>query len=173
MKKVQVKQFMTYTIKTINAGAIIGLCSYIYQSCENKIVGAFLFGIGLVIICACGLPLFTGRVGSETNCGKLFFILICNILGVLLMRMLFLTPCTLVYGIGCGMLMQIGVVSYKKKMPWLTVMCIAAFLLSDFKHSIAMIFTLEDGWINILNWLAAIVGNILGAKWMYCGGVKE
>jgi len=151
------------------AGLIIGLCAYLYQNCVNNIVGAFLFGIGLVTICECKLPLFTGRVGSSNDVkflAKTFFL---NIIGILIAKAIFTyLPYYLAMGIGCGMLMQIGVVMYRRT-PLVTIMCIAAFILCGFKHCIAMAFNHVDPIV----WLLVIAGNIIGAKIMFIGGVKN
>ena len=50
-------------IKSIGGGDLIGLGCTIYLSCPNKIVGAFLFSIGLLMICYYQLNLYTGKVG--------------------------------------------------------------------------------------------------------------
>ena len=41
---------MKYLIKSILAGIMIGIGGTIYLSLDNKIIGAFLFAIGLFII---------------------------------------------------------------------------------------------------------------------------
>lgn len=51
-------------LNKIGAGMMIGICADIYHHCENPLVGALLFGLGLTTVCACGLPLFTGRIGG-------------------------------------------------------------------------------------------------------------
>ena len=47
----------------IIAGLGIGIGGVVYLSCENSIVGAFLFGIGLLTVCFFKLQLFTGKIG--------------------------------------------------------------------------------------------------------------
>lgn len=49
--------------KAILAGILIGIGGTIYLSLDNKIVGAFLFGIGLFVIVVRQLNLFTGKIG--------------------------------------------------------------------------------------------------------------
>ena len=61
-----------FIIKAIMSGLLIGLCADI----NNRIgglCGAALFSIGLLTICMCGLPLFTGRVGGSNNIEELSF----------------------------------------------------------------------------------------------------
>ena len=46
----------------ILAGVCIGLGGTVFLACENRVVGAFLFSVGLFTICTNGLNLYTGRV---------------------------------------------------------------------------------------------------------------
>lgn len=161
----------------VTAGYLIGLSAYIYAACENKTVGAFLFGLGLLTICAFKLYLFTGKVGESKpaeilQCSLIF---IMNAIGVVVAVLLLKwSPWrSFSAGVACGSLMQMGVSLYSKH-PWATVMCVAAFLLSDSKHCIAMLYTAEPEsllWWAILS--GAIVGNIFGAKIVALGGVKK
>ena len=56
MKKVKV------FIYAILAGLCIALGGTVYLTLENKIMGAFLFTLGLFTICTFGFNLFTGKV---------------------------------------------------------------------------------------------------------------
>ena len=47
---------------SILAGLAIGLGGLVYLSVENKVLGAFLFSVGLFTVCTMGLSLFTGKV---------------------------------------------------------------------------------------------------------------
>ena len=49
--------------KGILAGMLIGLAGSIHLSVENTIFGSFLFSFGLLMICASGYSLYTGKVG--------------------------------------------------------------------------------------------------------------
>ena len=44
------------------AGILISIGGTIYLSCQNKIVGAFLFSVALFCICVEGFSLYTGKV---------------------------------------------------------------------------------------------------------------
>lgn len=156
-----------FIIKAIMSGLLIGLCADI----NNRIgglCGAFLFGIGLLTICMLKFSLFTGKVGSSNNTKELFTTFILNIFGVIIMRVLFTFNNMFVLGIGCGMLMQIGVTAYKKNFPILTIMCVMAFILAGYKHCIAYVYNSLD----IINFVLIILGNIVGAKICYYGGIK-
>ena len=84
------------------------------------------------------------------------------------MRVLFTFNNMFVLGIGCGMLMQIGVTAYKKNYPFLTVMCVMAFILAGYKHCIAYAYNSLD----VMSFALIVLGNIIGAKICYYGGVK-
>lgn len=49
-------------IKSVYAGLVIGLGGYVYLGCDNKVVGAFLFSIGLLAVLTFGFNLYTGKV---------------------------------------------------------------------------------------------------------------
>ena len=45
-------------VKAVLSGFMIGIGGTVYLSCSNKIVGAFLFTIGLITICEFGFNLY-------------------------------------------------------------------------------------------------------------------
>lgn len=58
-------------VKAVLSGFMIGIGGTVYLSCENDVVGAFLFTIGLITICEFGFNLYTGKVGyTLVNGGK-------------------------------------------------------------------------------------------------------
>lgn len=48
---------------SVLGGASIGIGGVVFLSCENKVVGALFFCLGLFTICTFGFNLFTGKVG--------------------------------------------------------------------------------------------------------------
>lgn len=50
-------------LNAILAGIMIGIGGAIYLSCDNKYIGAFLFGLGLFTILTFGFNLYTGKIG--------------------------------------------------------------------------------------------------------------
>ena len=52
------------------AGICISIGGTVYLSMENKVMGAFLFTIGLFVICTNGLHLFTGKICYVFENGK-------------------------------------------------------------------------------------------------------
>ena len=167
IKKLKNMKNKEFIIKSIMSGLLIGLCADI----NNRIgglCGAFLFSIGLLTICMLELSLFTGKVGSSNDAKELFTTFVLNIFGVIIMRILFTFNNMFVLGIGCGMLMQIGVTAYKKNLPILTIMCVMAFILAGYKHCIAYAYNSLD----VVSFALIVLGNIIGAKICYYGGVK-
>ena len=167
IKKLKNMKNKEFIIKAIMSGLLIGLCADI----NNRIgglCGAFLFSIGLLTICMLELSLFTGKVGSSNDAKELFTTFIFNIFGVIIMRVLFTFNNMFVLGIGCGMLMQIGVTAYKKNFPILTIMCVMAFILAGYKHCIAYAYSSLD----VISFVLIVLGNIIGAKICYYGGIK-
>ncbi|MBQ5361947.1 MAG: formate/nitrite transporter family protein, partial [Clostridia bacterium] len=47
----------------IASGIMVGIGGTVYLSCENKVVGAVLFSVALLVICLLGLYLYTGKIG--------------------------------------------------------------------------------------------------------------
>ena len=57
------KRFIDILLRAIATGFAIGIGGIVYLSCDNKYIGAFLFGTGLFVILSFGFNLFTGKVG--------------------------------------------------------------------------------------------------------------
>lgn len=54
-------------LRSFITGILIAIGGIVYLSCDNKYVGAFLFGTGLFTILTFGFDLFTGKVGYAVN----------------------------------------------------------------------------------------------------------
>ena len=137
------KKFLFDLLGAFCAGAMIAIGAIVYLSCESKVVGAFLFAVGLMAICQFGMNLFTGKIGYTVYKGdsvikKIGFMLtvwIGNFIGTLSFGSLFAltkgavvekarTLCEnklasgfilpLILGIFCGILMFIAVDVYKR-----------------------------------------------------------
>ncbi len=128
-------------VKSIYSGLCIGLGGTVYLSCDNKLLGSFLFGLGLFTILNFGFNLFTGKVGYFVNnkpsyWGFLAIVWVGNFIGTFLFaKMMAVTryadalvvkagalcqikdadsPLSLlVLGIFCGMLMFIAADGFK------------------------------------------------------------
>ena len=57
------KDNLKILVRAILAGVMISIGGTIYLTCESKMLGAFLFSIGLYAICSFGLNLYTGKIG--------------------------------------------------------------------------------------------------------------
>ena len=73
-------------VRAILAGAMISIGGTIYLALDNKMLGAFLFSIGLFSICAYGFNLYTGKIGYVIDNKpkyliELLFTLIGNLIG--------------------------------------------------------------------------------------------
>lgn len=130
-------------VKAVLSGFMIGIGGTVYLSCENNIVGAFLFTIGLITICEFGFNLYTGKVGyTLVNGGKwteklsfLGIVILGNYVGTMLYGLAFGAgkeklrekaggicaakleqnlPMVFLLAICCGLLMFVAVDAYKK-----------------------------------------------------------
>ena len=75
-------------VRGILAGVMISIGGTIYLVCESKMLGAFLFSIGLYAICSFGLNLYTGKIGyvienKPKYLIELLFTLIGNLIGTI------------------------------------------------------------------------------------------
>ncbi len=52
-------------IRSVCAGAAIALGGTVFLATDNRIVGAFLFSVGLLTVLVFGFDLFTGKAGNE------------------------------------------------------------------------------------------------------------
>lgn len=128
-------------ILSIYSGLCIGLGGTVYLSCDNKILGSFLFGLGLFTILNFGFNLFTGKVGYFVNnkpsyWGFLGIVWLGNFIGTFLFAKMIVATrygatlqakanalclvkdgdsivSLLILGIFCGMLMFIAADGYK------------------------------------------------------------
>ena len=166
-------RFFRTFIKALAAGLCISIGAAAYLSCDNKIIGALLFTTGLFTICFFGLNLYTGKIGyvldmpHPTDCLTTWAgnAVGCIFGGVMLRYAIpslaevgrAVTVAKLdipilratVLGIFCGILMYIAVHNYNKNPHMLgkcvgIFVCIPAFIICGFEHSIANVvyFTL-------------------------------
>lgn len=152
----------------ISAGIMVSIGGCVFLACENKIAGAVLFSVALLVICYKGFSLFTGKVGyipekhGREDISVLLLGLFGNLLGTLLCGLLIrtaianignsaLTVCeakltqsawsAFVRGVFCGVLMYSAVSIFRNNSSIAgIVFCIPVFILSGFEHSIADMF---------------------------------
>lgn len=176
-------------VRGVLAGMMIAIGGYAFLGCENRVVGAVFFTVGLITITLFGFDLYTGKVGywlgqTGTERWQTLLSLPCNAVGCLLAGVarqpmgnvlalcqarLAKAPLTLLIdGIFCGILIYICVEIYKTRKTVLGILiCIPTFILCGFEHSIADIFYFANA--RILTGQAAVVvllvalGNAIGA----------
>ena len=136
-------QKLTFFSRAFLAGIMIGIGDVINAMCENRVVGALLFGLGLLCILHNGFYLYTGKIGvvwtapdKKKEILNLLFGIIFNIVGVLLVVKAYMianadfaekvtnTAQTLssqsalscfLGAIFCGILMTVATVSYRRE----------------------------------------------------------
>lgn len=176
-------------VRGVLAGLMISIGGYVYLGCENRVVGAVFFTVGLITITLFGFDLYTGKIGywlgqSRQERWQTLLSLPCNAVGCLIAGLarrpagavlalcearLAKAPLTLlVDGIFCGILIFICVEIYKTRGTVLGILiCIPTFILCRFEHSIADVFYFCNA--RIFSWQAVLVvvlvalGNALGA----------
>ncbi len=162
----------------VGAGIVIAIGATIYMSCANKIVGAFLFAVGLFCICVFGLNLFTGKIGyliETKNKPDCFMVWLGNLCGCLIAAVLVRLAKpdladaaellvaskldqklwqTVILGIFCGILMYIAVESFKSCADPVgkyagIFLCVPTFILCGFEHSVADMVYFSLGVTNV------------------------
>ena len=75
-------------VQAIAAGLMISIGGTVYMICPNKLLGAFMFALGLFMVCVWKFNLFTGKIGyvveDKTTWASLAQIWIGNLCGALL-----------------------------------------------------------------------------------------
>ena len=149
----------------IASGMMVGIGGTVYLSCENKVVGAVLFAVALLVICILGLYLYTGKIGlfiekpDKKSAIALLIGLAGNAVGAVLTGILVAiakpalidvaqAACAskleggmlkgLIAAIFCGVLMYAAVKTYTKGKTLVGIIfCIPTFILCGFEHSVA------------------------------------
>ena len=179
----------------ISLGGAVFLACYNAEIPYTKYVGAFFFSLALVCICMRGYALYTGKIGlvikkhTKDDMSLLLLCLLGNAIGTIAFGYLIgwvfpdikataLTLCNSKlnqgYGFGllraflCGILVYLSVDIYNSNKSSLGILlCIPAFILSGYEHSIADIFYFAASGVAsgeaFLYLLMIIVGNSLGA----------
>ena len=154
-------------VRGIYAGILIGLASLLYLSVENTYLGSMLFSLGLLVVCAEGLYLYTGKVGYLAR-EKNYFVtvlttLLANIIGISFISVMGLIAkpslydkatmlvegklsnsilSVIILSMFCGMMMYIAVEGYRRitndvAKVIVVIFAVMVFILSKFEHSIA------------------------------------
>lgn len=187
MKKI--RSYFPQIFGGIASGLLVGIGGTVLLSVENREVGAVLFTVALLLICAMGLYLYTGKIGflaerfSLHTLYELIVGLIGNFLGAtftgLIVRIA--KPSIIekaqaaceariengllrafLLGYFCGVLMYAAVKTYLLGMPIGVIFCIPVFILSGFEHSIADMFYFALAGMFTLDYLCFIAAVVLG-----------
>ena len=159
-------------IKTFLSAIVAGICIGIGGSCflsiDNRIIGSFMFSLGLLTICTNQFSLFTGKVCYARRLDdfiNLIWIWFGNLLGCTLVgfTLRLIKPqviqkatemcntkiseglLVIPLGILCNILIFFAVDGFKKidndvAKTVLLIMCVMAFILCGFEHCIANMF---------------------------------
>ena len=157
----------------VSAGLMVSIGCAVFLACD-KVVGAVLFSIALLVICFRGYSLYTGKIGfipfshKKQDFSVLLLGLLGNAIGMIVFGLLIsvalpnlketaITICTakltqtwyqtLIRGLFCGVLMFIAVYVYKENKSIVAILfAIPTFILCGFEHSVA-----DIGYFAIAN----------------------
>ena len=189
-----------HIFKSMLAGMLIAVAGTVFLSCQTmipdksiaKVVGAFLFSIGLIGVIVLEADLFTGKIGHVDTWPKLgiastalvFNLIIAFLIGLLYKGINFSSMSVngvfpfdsrlakewyqlLFDGFICGVLIYLAVELYKKTKSFISViMCVMAFILSGAEHSIADAFYLGASQLSLVAFGKlglVIIGNAAGS----------
>ena len=186
----ETKLITDFVLKSLSGGFLIGFGCIANVMSDNKIIGAFLFSLGLLTVIVTESKLYTGKVGyAKANLFHWFIflipILLLNLIGISAVCSVFgnlsdlnldtselLTKkydenilSALIRSFGCGVMMYIAVDGYKRtEKPIIVIMPVMCFILSGFEHCIAnygyMTMNNEYYCPQLIIW---IVGNSVGS----------
>lgn len=177
------------------AGICIGIAGFGYLA-EKSIIGAVLFAFGLLTVVHYGLRLYTGTAGfiHKGEMGKLFLILLGNILGCFAVAlMLRCSPMPLqetaqkilegrlavgalkggVLAIGCGFIMTTAVTFARKGQNLPLLFGVPLFIMCGFPHCIADAFYylcvpfsfISNNWVKVsVFYVSIVLGNFIGCN---------
>lgn len=187
----------TKTIKhSFLAGVLIGIGAWGSLSVDNRVIGAFIFSMGLLVIMHYKLSLFTGQAASYRlkDFKTAITVLLSNFAGAATIglayrlttsdtTMIFTNKAehplwyTAIMGFLCGMLIYMAT-QHKTTNLIYTILPVMAFILIGAEHCVANMFYLVTGQctkgtiiffvVNILsNWLGSITFKILKGETDY------
>ena len=167
---------------------MIGIAALANLLAPSPIIGAFLFCFGLFAVVVNNGKLCTGMFG---NCNKIeqwfealyvcliniivamFFGLLVKVCGVKIPEVIIYDNNLLTVAIKsilCGIMIHIGVKSYKKGSYITMLIAVMLFVLSGFEHCVANAFLIGSNtnleFYLIIPFLINIAGNIIGAKFI-------
>ena len=180
------KKYLDFIIKGIYAGILISIGGIAYLAIPDKIVGSFIFSLGLLTVCMYSFNLYTGKVGYIlVNKPSYLIELLLSLMRLTRFKSYVETATTIVntklndnllsifiLAIFCGMIMYIAVNNYKKEEDvigkYMTIfMGVMAFILCGFEHCVANMFYFSIAGVFsfkvLLYLLVMVLGNSLGS----------
>lgn len=164
------------------AGILIGIAGLVNLSIDVPYLGAFLFSVGLIVICYQQYNLYTGKIGyikSFADFKNCLIYLVGNLIGVALVG---LVPqattisakidqsiwLTLWQSIGCGILIYCAVDIFKKHNKVIGILLgVPTFIICGFNHCIANMYYViasREFTINAIIFIViCIIGNSIGS----------
>ena len=166
---------MNFFLNSMAAGVSIALGSYAYLSVESRYLGAFLFTVGLYVVCQYKIPLYTGRIAylrrpGGNTASQLLIMIVANFIGAAIIGLLFLpTPGgidvialvgkkmshplheSFIRGLFCGALVFLAVDIFRRFDDPLgrylgLLLGVPAFIVSGFEHCVVDVFYLAAAW---------------------------
>ena len=184
-------QPLSFIVKSILAGMLIGCGCLAYVVIENKYIGSFLFSLGLLTIIIKEYNLYTGKVGNwiPKDTLKLLVMFLLNVFGTALVAYLFtftranidaIYPLVeakvndnllsiFILACGCGAMMHIACFNFAvKNHPLYVIMPIMFFILCGFEHCVANagFFAMAKTPLTldlIIKIAVMVVGNAIGS----------
>lgn len=184
-------QPLSFIVKSILAGMLIGCGCLAYVVIENKYIGSFLFSLGLLTIIIKEYNLYAGKVGNwiPKDTLKLLVMFLLNAFGTALVAYLFtftranidaIYPLVeakvndnllsiFILACGCGAMMHIACFNFAvKNHPLYVIMPIMFFILCGFEHCVANagFFAMAKTPLTldlIIKIAVMVVGNAIGS----------
>lgn len=191
LKSMITSQPLSFIVKSILAGMLIGCGCLAYVVIENKYIGSFLFSLGLLTIIIKEYNLYTGKVGNwiPKDTLKLLVMFLLNAFGTALVAYLFtftranidaIYPLVeakvndnllsiFILACGCGAMMHIACFNFAvKNHPLYVIMPIMFFILCGFEHCVANagFFAMAKTPLTldlIIKIAVMVVGNAIGS----------
>lgn len=181
---VTVMKRLSGLLRALLAGFMISVGCTVFLASGNKYAGALLFSVGLMTVVFFGLHLYTGRICYVADNGAEYLLdtvlsVVGNFAGCALAglmkspvgsvaelcagKLAKTLPEVLADAFLCGVLIYISVDIYKKRNSFIGILvCIPAFILAGFEHSVADMFYFINARSLTTEALGFLVTVILG-----------
>ena len=201
MKNLVFTEHTQFIFKSMLAGALLALAGGTFSGCISlttlsqnlilaKLVGAFLFSLGIIGSIVLKANLYTSKIGyvdTKNKAIRIVWILLINVSIAFIIGFLYRGVNGFIdmgtfgpdsaratrplyqnffYGCSCGVLLHIAEEMYRRTKNFLVIIiCVMAFILSGGEHGIACAFFFgasELSWIGLGQLWLIILGNTVG-----------